>query len=153
MTYDATGERVLLFGGFNPNEGLRGDLWAWDGSEWVELEPQADDGPSGRSFSQIVYDADQDRVVVFGGFAAGCDGDRSGHTSRAGARRYHGIGRWRSARSVHTRCLAPGGLDILVVAGRERASAAAVDLEHAIRQGGEKASVVRNKQHGAGKTA
>jgi hypothetical protein len=66
MVYDAGRRRVLLFGGFGPQNPL-GDTWEWDGSVWTQT---ADTGPSPRASSGIAYDEVRDRVVLFGGSGA-----------------------------------------------------------------------------------
>lgn len=63
MAYDATHNRVVLFGG-QTTLGKPNDTWEWDGHAWAEVE---DTGPSGRVFSDMVYDVAHERLVLFGG--------------------------------------------------------------------------------------
>ena len=44
--------------------GLTGDTWQWDGSAWTQVE---DTGPPVRESHTIVYAADRNRTVLFGG--------------------------------------------------------------------------------------
>lgn len=70
MAYDAESDRIVLFGGLS---GLGGtptvfaDTWAYDANagEWTELTPVS--GPPGRTTHAMAYDADSDRIVLFGG--------------------------------------------------------------------------------------
>lgn len=67
MAYDPQHQRVLLHGGvrdFDANPVLS-DTWAWDGSSWQEI-PNAN-GPV-RAQHQMVYDAERQVMVLFGGF-------------------------------------------------------------------------------------
>ena len=67
MVYDTVRERVLLYGGWNDGtlpsfeEGL-GDLWEWDGSQWIPSTP----GPRHYSHA-MAFDSRRGEGVVFGG--------------------------------------------------------------------------------------
>jgi hypothetical protein len=61
MAYDATGKRVVLFGG-HPN---RSDTWAWDGKTWTQL---SEFGPPGRENAGMA--GLPDAMVLFGGAGA-----------------------------------------------------------------------------------
>lgn len=67
MTYDAAGQRILLYGG-RANQDL-GDLWALagpcDAPTWQLLSDAAEPGP--RSGGSLTYDAARGVVVLFGG--------------------------------------------------------------------------------------
>ena len=63
MAYDATRQRVVLFGG--NSGGDRNDTWEWDGIDWVQRD--ADNPPSPRVYSAMAYDRGRERLVVFGG--------------------------------------------------------------------------------------
>lgn len=69
VAYDSTRKRVLLFGGFVGNSivslTLLSDLWAWDGSTWVEITPAI--SPPGRSSMGLAYDEQRDELLMFGG--------------------------------------------------------------------------------------
>lgn len=59
MAYDAKRERVVLLG-----SGLGGrTTWEWDGASWTQVDDQ---GPPA-FHSAMVYDADHECIVVFGG--------------------------------------------------------------------------------------
>ena len=66
MAYDAESDRAILFGGWN---GLvpQGDTWAYDfnTNEWALMNPAT--GPSPRFLHAMAYDAESDRVILYGG--------------------------------------------------------------------------------------
>ena len=74
-----TGE-VLLFGGAkdagisNCTVGLFADTWLFDGSDWVELDPEH--SPPGRTRHSMIYDSARNTFVLFGG-GDGCEGGYS----------------------------------------------------------------------------
>ena len=73
MTFDARRSRVVMFGGVGAAGGkqpppARGDLWEFDGSQWVERTAAA--GPSPRHSAGIAYDSRRGRTVIFGGIDA-----------------------------------------------------------------------------------
>ncbi|HEY6291992.1 MAG TPA: kelch repeat-containing protein [Terriglobia bacterium] len=68
--YDATNNRMIVFGGFNGS--YLGDLWVLTNANgiggtpaWLESTPSG--APSPRSGHSAVYDASLDRMIVFGG--------------------------------------------------------------------------------------
>jgi hypothetical protein len=67
MAYDAESDRLILFGGGAPGN-LRADTWAYDYNTdtWENMEPS--NHPSPRSMYQVEYDAESDRVILWGGF-------------------------------------------------------------------------------------
>lgn len=76
LVYDPANQRILLSGGSTPVDGgsrfvFFNDLWAFDGTRWTRL------GASGDSLSGIrmVFDAQRQRVVSFGGFDQRSRGD------------------------------------------------------------------------------
>ena len=62
MAWDEAGERLLLFGGSVDME-LRGDTWAWDGTEWTEV---ATTGPRAR-FVSLMTDTRLGGILMQGG--------------------------------------------------------------------------------------
>jgi hypothetical protein len=62
MAWDEAGERLLLFGGSVGME-LRGDTWAWDGTEWTEV---AAIGPQAR-FVSLMTDTRLGGILLQGG--------------------------------------------------------------------------------------
>ncbi len=66
MTWDPTGNRVLLFGGFNDQTPHSDQTWAWDGSQWTQLFP-ATTVPHERSYEGMATDEAGGDVVMFGG--------------------------------------------------------------------------------------
>lgn len=72
LAYDASRERVFLFGGAGESETgptYLADSWEWDGTVWRELAP-AGPGPRGRARHALAYDARRRRIVLFGGAPA-----------------------------------------------------------------------------------
>ncbi|HTU60404.1 MAG TPA: kelch repeat-containing protein, partial [Polyangiales bacterium] len=70
MVYDSERKRVLLFGGEaplgdGPQTTLYGDLWSWDGTNWVEL--QLDALPSLQEAPSLAYDPERKQTLMFGG--------------------------------------------------------------------------------------
>jgi hypothetical protein len=71
LAYDRAHERVILYGGRRliegPDRAMRvlTDTWAFDGRRWTQLDSI---GPGPREHAAMVYDADGDRIVVFGGW-------------------------------------------------------------------------------------
>ncbi len=67
MAYDAESDRVVLFGGARPE--LSDATWVYDfnTNTWTEMNPET--SPSSRVSvpGAMVYDAESDRVVLFGG--------------------------------------------------------------------------------------
>lgn len=72
MVYDSKRDRIILFGGRKEATVVRqkfsvlGDTWAWQNGEWQDLAPGT--APPARYFPGLAYDADRDRVVLFGGY-------------------------------------------------------------------------------------
>ncbi|MFO7624537.1 MAG: kelch repeat-containing protein [Anaerolineales bacterium] len=67
MAYDSESDRIILFSGHRfPNEFLN-DTWAYDfnSDTWTQMQPST--SPKGRAFHGMTYDAQIDRVIVFGG--------------------------------------------------------------------------------------
>src|SRR5205085_4189307 len=62
--------RLVLFGGQTPipgESGLRDDTWVFNGQRWTQLHPPV--SPSARQHAAAAYDAPNQTVVLFGGFA------------------------------------------------------------------------------------
>lgn len=70
MVYHSKSDRSVLFGGF-PGPGgaptVFADTWAYNTNvnAWIDLAPEG--GPPGRTSHAMEYDAQSDRVVLFGG--------------------------------------------------------------------------------------
>lgn len=64
MAYDATRQRVVLFGGQDSSGQYYGDTWEWDGTSWSK---RSDIGPSPRNGAAMVYDAARNKCVLEGG--------------------------------------------------------------------------------------
>ena len=66
VAYDASRERVVLFGGIGADgKGKLGETWEWDGVRWHDVTSEA--GPTARGYSSLAYDPIRERVVLFGG--------------------------------------------------------------------------------------
>lgn len=70
MVYDAESDRIIWHGGMRQppmRDSFRGavDTWAYDvnSDTWTEQAP----GPRGGLYRQLAYDAESDRVILFGG--------------------------------------------------------------------------------------
>ena len=63
MVYDRSGDRMVLFGGWD-GEQLLDDTWVWDGESWTQLQST---GPSARAPFGLAYDESNEQVVLFGG--------------------------------------------------------------------------------------
>ena len=66
MTFDASRERVLLFGGLVAagTDTDTADTWLWDGADWTQV---SDSGPLARAGANMAFDTARERVVLFGG--------------------------------------------------------------------------------------
>jgi N-acetylneuraminic acid mutarotase len=71
MAYDVESDRVILFGGqtgdYRDPASYNGETWAYDmaANKWTQMKPPS--GPTRRSAAELVYDAESDRVILFGG--------------------------------------------------------------------------------------
>lgn len=69
MAYDRQSDRIMLFGG-GPNllGPYNGETWAYDvdANEWIRMDIAM--RPSARNGHDMAYDAESDRIVLFGGF-------------------------------------------------------------------------------------
>ena len=70
MTYSEAGHLTMLFGGWGTEGGSaaadRASTWTWNGTTWTRV---ATTGPSPRHDASMVYDANRQRVVLYGGRA------------------------------------------------------------------------------------
>lgn len=69
MAYDEESDRLILFGGGAPHK-LFSETWAYDYNTdtWEQMHP--DTSPSPRAMHALAYDAESDRVILWGGFTA-----------------------------------------------------------------------------------
>jgi hypothetical protein len=72
MAYDAVTKTVVMFGGFD-DAGLSDQLWEWNGTSWKQAcgVPTSCSGPVARYGHSMMWDGNQQRIVVFGGCVAG----------------------------------------------------------------------------------
>jgi hypothetical protein len=68
MAFDLARRQTVLFGGLNDG-GLLGDTWTWDGTTWMQENPDA--SPRARDQSGFAYDKARQEVVLFGGYGPG----------------------------------------------------------------------------------
>jgi len=66
MVYDSGSDRIILFGG-NSNGKLVNDTWSYDfnTNTWSEMQPS--NNPPARQYHSMAYDAESDRIILFGG--------------------------------------------------------------------------------------
>jgi N-acetylneuraminic acid mutarotase len=74
LTYDKQTDRVILFGGF-VDFSLRADTWAYDFNTdtWEEIKSSEGTPPRGRHSHVMVYDAEADRTILYGGHTGGAE--------------------------------------------------------------------------------
>jgi len=70
LAYNPATGKLLLFGGYGPNNPttnsqLLGDTWSWDGSAWQQLSPTA--SPSARLEASMALDPATNQLILFGG--------------------------------------------------------------------------------------
>lgn len=68
MAFDSAAKRTVMFGGRVSDlpAHLVSTTWAWDGSDWEELDPASH--PSAREWHAMAYDPVRDEMVMFGGY-------------------------------------------------------------------------------------
>jgi hypothetical protein len=64
MIYDATGQDVVLFGGYDGQ--YLGDTWTWNGSTWTQQDTPA--APAPRDTGSFAYDTATGTGILYGGF-------------------------------------------------------------------------------------
>jgi len=70
MAYDAESDRVLTWGGEDLRENLLApSLWSYDfnTNTWEEMKTGEGPHPQGADYAAMVYDANADRTILFGG--------------------------------------------------------------------------------------
>ena len=71
MAYDAHRGVVVLFGGKDSTGVLQNDTWEWNGGTWTQRLGLPTPLPTPRGYAAMAYDADRQRIVLFGGHDAG----------------------------------------------------------------------------------
>lgn len=77
FAYDSARKRVVLFGGWS-SEGLKNDLWEWNGTSWASrslADPEGDGDPTPRNETGMAYIPADDAMLLFGGDDGGADGE------------------------------------------------------------------------------
>ena len=64
MTYNSNDSKIYLFGGAN-HEKVMNDLWFFENNKWIKVNVK--EKPLPRTFSQMVYDTQNERLLLFGG--------------------------------------------------------------------------------------
>jgi hypothetical protein len=64
MTYNSKEHKIYLFGGAD-HEKVMNDLWYFEKNKWVQVV--VNHKPISRTFSQLVYDSKNERLLLFGG--------------------------------------------------------------------------------------
>lgn len=74
LTYDAESDRLILFAGGSPWH-MYADTWAYDANAatWELMAPES--SPSPRAMYASAYDAESDRVLLWGGFTGTDEND------------------------------------------------------------------------------
>jgi hypothetical protein len=74
MAYDPHSKTIVLFGGIDSQFVCYNDTWAFDaaGGTWTQLMPVGN-SPMARGRSALVYDANLDKMVLFGGATVQAD--------------------------------------------------------------------------------
>jgi hypothetical protein len=67
MVFDRKRGRTMMFGGID-NLDIRGDVWEWDGADWIENAQAGEMNVLRRYHSGIAYDSTLGRVMVCGGW-------------------------------------------------------------------------------------
>jgi N-acetylneuraminic acid mutarotase len=71
MVYNTAADRIILFGGWyvgeGPKKGASSETWVYDlnSNTWTEMSPEV--SPPGRKDHAMAYDAESDRVILWGG--------------------------------------------------------------------------------------
>ena len=77
MVYDSRSDRIVLFGGFNSTLGALNDTWSYDVANNTWIASATLTRPSARQEHALAYDAQSDRVVLFGGVVANAPNDET----------------------------------------------------------------------------
>jgi hypothetical protein len=66
LSYHTQQGEALLFGGLG-TEGVTHQMWLWNGSRWLSVEPGDGNLPPARMLHSMAYDSHRTRIVLFGG--------------------------------------------------------------------------------------
>jgi hypothetical protein len=67
MVYDPARRQIVLFGGAQLDGQFLGDMWLWDGGNWIENKPPQ--LPAPRAQALMVYDEARNEIFMFGGYS------------------------------------------------------------------------------------
>ncbi len=65
LAYDTARSQIVLFGGYDFDDGDHNETWVWDGTDWTQKVPAT--SPPARDGHAMAYDAARGQVVLFGG--------------------------------------------------------------------------------------
>lgn len=67
MAYDVQSDRIILFGGHDPDAGFMDDTWAYDlnTDTWTNMNPAVH--PTAGFGPGLAYDSESDRIILFAG--------------------------------------------------------------------------------------
>jgi N-acetylneuraminic acid mutarotase len=70
MAYDKESDRIIMFGGFGGksiDDSVFSDTWTYDfnANQWTKMNPKL--SPSARMYFAMTYDAENDKVILWGG--------------------------------------------------------------------------------------
>jgi hypothetical protein len=77
MAFDATGNKVVLYGGWDMGNGMvKSDVWDWDpAGAWKQRLTGTEAGaPTGRMYAAMVSDDARDRMIIVGGASSAQSG-------------------------------------------------------------------------------
>lgn len=66
MAYDATSQRVVLYGGIDVQSTLLADCWSYDGVAWTQVSASAP--PGARGGASMAHDPSSGSLVLYGSF-------------------------------------------------------------------------------------
>lgn len=79
LAWDGTDDYMVLFGGMTPTGGYDRDTWYFSHGTWTEIMAggscTATTCPSARSNASMVWDAQDDEVILFGGYGGAYEND------------------------------------------------------------------------------
>lgn len=71
MAYNPATGKTYIFGGYDTNGQMLGDLWQWDGKTWSMLwSGTSGDGPSARAEAAMAFDPARKSLILYGGMGS-----------------------------------------------------------------------------------
>jgi len=69
--YDSESRQIVFFGGYGSDEENLSETWTFNHHRNTWVDRTTDDAPPGRKRNSLVYDEDDDRIIMFGGWLEG----------------------------------------------------------------------------------